>query len=725
MAIDKRVGTKIAPFADKSKANATKFDPGPYIGIVKRTVDSTRKGRLQVYIPELGNSNPEDETGWFAVSYASPFGGATRPYGPANTNNAYGTTAQSYGFWMVPPDIGNEVLVTFVSGDPSRGFWFACVNSDLSQYMTPGVASSDKVDWATVPPELAKFANVGKGRYPVVEFNINNESSFNESFYANPKPLHLPQFTLLVKQGLQNDPVRGTIGSSSQRETPSTVFGISTPGRPYGIDPADNPDLLKKIADANIDVGDLQPVARKGGHTFIMDDGSLKGEDQLVRIRTANGHQILLHDTENTVYIANGNGATWLELTKDGQVLVYAAKGFSVRTVGPMNFHSDTVIGFHANAAIKMYAGKGIIAETPGGVNITGKQAVNLTGQSIGCKADVSFSASAATSSVTGLGTLTLKSSGKTTLTGSINTINGGVVNIFGGVGGGVAGGAASGAQFGAARLFGGSGVQKYNLPDTKFEADLGWVVKPGALQSTVTVVPTHEPYNRTTIAEIAAVDTDANGNPIYATEAEPAIGPKNAKGSGSAGGKTAPVSAYLKQPDPAGGIGSLDQSEVKAYLAQVGYNESTGNYGAVNQLGYLGKYQMGAAALIDGGYVKPGTTNSGLSNPNNWTGKDGITSRDDFLGNEAVQELNAYNYTARNYNTLIRIGVINSQTSSDEVAGVLQVSHLLGPGGAKNWYAGGGGQDANGTTGNTYYNLGRYSQQVLLANATKSTTTG
>lgn len=733
MAIDKRVGTKIAPFADKSKANATKFDPGPYIGIVKRTVDSTRKGRLQVYIPELGGNNPEDETAWFTVSYASPFGGATRPYGPANPNNAFTFTPQSYGFWMIPPDIGNEVLVTFVGGDPGRGFWFACVNSDLSQYMTPGIASSDKVDLATTPQSIAKFMGVDKngklGRYPVVEFNIDNEASFNETFYANPKPLHLPQFMILVKQGLQNDTVRGTIGSSAQRETPSNVFGFSTPGRPYGIDPADDPSLLQRIAEAKIDVGDIRPKARKGGHTFILDDGNIKGEDQLVRLRTASGHQILLHDTEETVYIANANGGTWIELTKTGQVLIYATSGMAIRTKGPMDFHSDTEINFNANTAIKMYAGKGIIASTPGGVKVTGSQGISLDGMSISCKADVSFSASAAIASVTGVGALTLKAAGKATLSGGMTTVNGGVVNLFGGVAGAVVGGGATTASFGVSRLLGGSGISLRGHGDASFSPDRGWEFNNNMLQSIVRVLPTHEPYKPPTgrggTADVIYEDTDASGNPIYATDAGPAVGPGRAQGA-TTGGKQAPASALIKQPEPAGGIGILNQSQVKAYMAQIGYSESagSGDYNAVNTLGYSGKYQMGALALIDQGYVKPGTSNSGLANPNNWTGKDGIDSRESFLANPAIQESAAYDYTARNYNALLSNGVITTTSSATDVAGALAVAHLLGSGGATNWYQGQGGADAYGTKGDTYYNLGRYSQQVLLANATTTTST-
>ena len=53
-----------------------------------------------------------------------------------------------------------------------------------------------------------------------------------------------------------------------------------------------------------------------------MDDGAADGTNQLTRLRTASGHQMLMHDTEGVVYIANGSGKAFIEMDTDGTVSV-------------------------------------------------------------------------------------------------------------------------------------------------------------------------------------------------------------------------------------------------------------------------------------------------------------------------------------------------------------------------------------------------------------------
>jgi hypothetical protein len=241
----------------------------------------------------------------------------------------------------------------FIAGDPMRGYWVACVNSNLSRYMLPGLAGSTNVN-STFATANAKASYTPGDRPPVVEFNENipaNET--NSNFYNAPKPIHETQYAVLKQQGLDKDTVRGTISSSSQRETPSQVFGISTPGRPLN-DPADDPNYVRKLNAGTLTEDYYRVKSRKGGHTFVMDDGSVLGVDQLIRLRTAGGHQILMNDTEETIYISHAKGNSWVELTADGSINIYSKSGFNLRSEGNVNIHSDQNINLNAQGNIYM-----------------------------------------------------------------------------------------------------------------------------------------------------------------------------------------------------------------------------------------------------------------------------------------------------------------------------------------------------------------------------------
>jgi len=45
---------------------------------------------------------------------------------------------------------------------------------------------------------------------------------------------------------------------------------------------------------------------------------------------------------------------------------------------------------------------------------------------------------------------------------------------------------------------------------------------------------------------------------------------------------------------------------ELDLYYEAIGERESGGDYKVVNNIGFLGKYQMGEMALVDAGYYKP-----------------------------------------------------------------------------------------------------------------------
>lgn len=685
MAIDNRIGSKVIKSARREDAPGTRVDPYPYIGIVKNNLDPTRSGRLQVYIPDLGGP-PEDVNNWRTVSYASPFQGYTPVTKDSTTKpstaNTFDTVHHTYGMWMVPPDIGVQVLVLFVGGDPLRGYWLACVNPHLSHFMLPALGGTPNVDPTSLSASDKKLYLSGTPiNVPTVEFNEYTSGFTNAAFFNNNKPAHKFQLEILKQQGLDRDPIRGSISSSSQRESPSHVFGISTPGRPVD-DPADDKaKYLEDLNSGNIDPKYLFTKARKGGHQFVMDDGAALGEDQLVRLRTAGGHQLLLHDTNNTIYIGHKDGTSWIELTSDGAMNVYTKSSMNLRAQGSINMHTDGDFNLNAVGHVNIKAG-GKFAVNSGTTELLQSTLSIESADKIGIKS------AGGDFLVDAQGKISLKAGGVFAVEGSGIYQN-------------------SGKTVAIPKL---DTIQVNKLPDTTGTGS-NWNIVPGALSTIVTVAPTHEPYYRGDTG-VFFQPTSPGIQPSTAwSEAVDAT--KQAQDTGvqnPAGDKD-----LRNQPPCDCSLGDLSSDQLTAYFTQIGKSESGGNYAAVNSLGYVGKYQFGYKALIDGGYVKSSVTSfAQLDNPNSWTGKDGITDKSAWLNNPGVQETAMCAYTKRNFSTMCRIGAITQDQSPEEVAGMLAVSHLLGPGGARDYRAGKNSADAYGTTGATYFNKGKYAVAVL-----------
>jgi hypothetical protein len=329
-------------------------------------------GTLQV---ELLNDVGRDQNATgsvIQVRYLSPFAGQTSA-AYIRDNNDYNSTQKSYGMWMVPPDVGTTVMVIFVNGDISKGFWIGCVSDEYMNFMVPGLAATETT------------TENNTDRKVVAEFNKKKNDLSRTDQTLVPKPVH-PFQKVLETQGLDKDDIRGITTSSARRETPSTVFGISTPGpvdRRPGAPTGRKGKRESQIEDAFI--------SRLGGATFVMDDGddnflrktkasegppeyaSIENREtggqpdiphnELVRIRTRTGHQILLHNSEDLIYIGNAGGTTWIELTSMGKIDIYAADSVNIRTKTDLNFYADGNINMEAGGSIGIKAGVNIQAE--------------------------------------------------------------------------------------------------------------------------------------------------------------------------------------------------------------------------------------------------------------------------------------------------------------------------------------------------------------------------
>jgi hypothetical protein len=342
--------------------------PGPFLAKVIHVVDSEYMGKIRVQILHYGSNGTETngELAW--ATYMSPFFGTTdeRYVGQSNAGKAaYNDTQKSYGMWVPTPDIGSLVIVMFVEGMANKGFWFGCVPERYKNFMVPGLAATSlNTDY------LAQQARV-----PVAEMNSSLNKQAGDMATNTIKPVHPYIFDALKNQGLINDDTRGITSSSARRESPSRVWGISTGG------PVDKKGPVGEIGSPE----DTRKAAhsRLGGSSFVMDDGDEKfirngpagttppvynyvtpksapvgdttiPHNELIRLRTRTGHQILLHNSEDLIYIGNAKGTAWIELTSNGKIDIYAADSISIHSKADLNIRADRDINMEAGRNVNI-----------------------------------------------------------------------------------------------------------------------------------------------------------------------------------------------------------------------------------------------------------------------------------------------------------------------------------------------------------------------------------
>jgi hypothetical protein len=441
---------------------------GPFYGVVKNTTDSTRSGRIQVYIDAFSNGGENEPSKWITVSYMPQFFGST-PYNPAaqGVGKYIDGNSNSYGMWFTPPDVGITVICVFVNGDRSQGFYIGTAPDQSIGHMVPAIGA------APIPSQaVAENANQAKyfegaTQLPVVEINTNNIAiEENARFFDGPKPIQSVVAETMFRQGLIKDPQRGPISSSSQRESPSAVFGVSTPGPGVYRGGMQLGEIQKKVQAGELKPQDLNVIGRVGGHSMVMDDGDKDGNTRLIRFRTTAGHQITMSDSGDFFYITHANGLAWFELGAQGTLDVYATNSINLRTRGDINLHADRDINMYAGGNIKVKATENITLQADVDFTTIAQENLQLYSKSyIGIKAD---------------GSLALQSASGSWEGGSALAFSAGGIDFNGPT---------------ADSVTAPNDLATTILDDTKFSSATGWEVETDGLESIVTRAPTHEPY--------------------------------------------------------------------------------------------------------------------------------------------------------------------------------------------------------------------------------------
>jgi hypothetical protein len=197
-----------------------------------------------------------------------------------------------------------------------------------------------------------------------------------------------------------------------------------------------------------------------------MDDGALDGSDNLIRIRTAKGHQITMSDDGNAFYICHANGQTWVELGQEGTLDVFSTNSINLRTEGTINLHADKDINMFAGEKINIKSMEGTAIQSDDELSMACKKAMTMFSEGkVGIKSNTQLAIKSKLATIDGGTALSLK--------GILISLNGGPT----------------------LGVDAPKGITKYVMPDTTFNSSTGWAVAPDGLKSIVTRAPTHEPW--------------------------------------------------------------------------------------------------------------------------------------------------------------------------------------------------------------------------------------
>jgi hypothetical protein len=260
------------------------------------------------------------------------------------------------------------------------------------------------------------------------------------------------------------------------------------------------------------------------------------------------------------MYISNSTGSAWVELTKEGDVLIYGKRDLSIRAEGNLMMHSDHNISLSAMNS----------------VNIFGGSKVALEGQTIQARADSSLNLYGQSAQLKSGSSLSLRSAGGMGITaGGSMSLKGSKIALNGGGGGGDVPPPAK--------------LSRFSLPDSKPNG-FGWVLLEKGMTSINYKVPTHEPYVRGSVAAVirqqeaatpdiaqTPVQKDIDGNSIDPPVVTPGVNVTLADIGTVA--RPAPTSSFIQQPDPGAVMGVLSNDQLRAYTAQIGYTEGNGSY--------------------------------------------------------------------------------------------------------------------------------------------------
>jgi hypothetical protein len=321
-------------------------------GVVVDTSDPQQMGRMKVWCPSVDGDNYNIDTlPW--TSFVTPLGGQTRDF-PAGSKGKKTKGLLSYGFWAIPK-VGAAVLVILLYNSPSRRFYLGSYFNEHGNRSLPAGRNR---------PDLGNKSGVSDTFDPVEPQSSNLAVQFDNKLDA-PEAITRGAYERQVAQ---------------DKSVKDGAEGYEKGVVENGLDPQ------------------TYCMVTPGHHALIMQDNP---KNSRMRIKTADGHQIIFDDANERIYVSTAKGNTWIELDSDGHVHVFGSRSVSISAGEDLNLNANNNVNI---------AGENINIAAGGSARVTACADLSLSGKGV---------------SITSGGNFNILASGSLLATGSQIHLNG------------------------------------------------------------------------------------------------------------------------------------------------------------------------------------------------------------------------------------------------------------------------------------------------------------
>lgn len=308
-------------------------------GVVVDTSDPQQDGRIKVWCPAVdGERNDSTVANLPWIKLVSPYAGQTLDY-PAGAEGAQTDGFMAYGFFAVPK-MGATVVVGFLYGDTNKRVYMGSYWRDHGNRSLP--TGRNRPDLGVTYPLSDTFD-------PVQPLLSNLNIQFNGNIDAPEARTRGAYERQVAQDKTIKDGAEGYQKSVTQADLDSQTICLTTPGR----------------------------------HSLIFQDNP---ENSRVRLKTASGHQVIMDDANERIYISTAKGKSWVELDQDGHIHVYAEDSLSLSTGGDLNMTAAGSVNIHAGKNLNLAAGGHGRIVACSDLSFTGDGGVNITS---GAKFDI------------------------------------------------------------------------------------------------------------------------------------------------------------------------------------------------------------------------------------------------------------------------------------------------------------------------------------------------